>query len=825
MQIRCTQCARAVTVASTGVLPERCPHCQQAPVPAQLGKWQIERLLAAGGMGEVYLARHRDLKSLVAIKLLPQTPGGDPEALRLRFLREARLTAAIDHDGVVRVLDCETEGDRSFLVLEYLDGRSLRSLLQDGPLPQDRAVAVALDVADVLAAAHQQGVVHRDIKPENVLVTRDGAVRVLDFGIAKALQDDEPLTRTGEILGTPEYMAPEQLLEGADAISARTDVHALGVLLYELLTGRSPFHGQNLFAVLKLVESLQPPPPSQLRPGVPPGLDALVLQCLHKEPAARPRDAGAFAQQLRGLTAIPGSASPLPRIRPKWPWLLAIAGAFALGLWLAWPAASTAPPAVTAMVPSLTELLAQPAASPAALRAGIAALGEVSDGAGLLLRGRARLQLGAFTQALQDLDAAVRRGDGAAAEPAAAAWLCANQLLPAVLDAPPWLGAIDQRRRDRLFGLGNDDARTLPDTPLAQAMLQLARGDAAAALATLRPPAGQRLTEPAATVALLAGYRAAADRSALRQLLPELRPERPGPGFLLLAAGLQGGDDLAAALRALREELDASCPDRWLCELGLAYLETAGGGEREPRLRSAAELAWLTGAGERAPLWCVGLRLGLAVHPGHALLQDEARRLLHLLGGGDASDHPARAAALALLHTATGEPQFLAADLAELPSAMPPALQPFASWRAATAGPLRRLWDGYARCLLGMPDGVAMLQALRTEADQGATAQLLLSVLANGAGPVDWPTALRGDFSMLTLLAPLPATPWTWLLDDAVAANPTLPAANWLPALRLYAALGNDPAPLLQQPALQTLTQPPLQADYQREVQGVIERR
>src|SRR5262249_38213845 len=188
-----------------------------------------------------------------------------------------------------------------------VDGRSLRSRLRDGELPVAEAVRIAAAAADVLGAAHGRGVVHRDVKPENVMLCRDGRVRVLDFGIARALQDQEPLTRTGEILGTPEYMAPEQLLESGDAVDARADVHALAVLSYELLTGRSPFAGSSLFQALKLVESLTPAAPSSLRPSVPAALDAAVLRGLAKTPAERFGDAREFAAALRA--ALPGNGA------------------------------------------------------------------------------------------------------------------------------------------------------------------------------------------------------------------------------------------------------------------------------------------------------------------------------------------------------------------------------------------------------------------------------------------------------------------------------------------------------------------------------------
>jgi serine/threonine-protein kinase len=331
MQIRCTNCGSHVPVADTGVLPPSCPHCQQRPVPDQLGRFRVVRLLAAGGMGEVYLGEHCELATRVALKLLPVPNGVDAAVVRERFRREAKLAAAIDHPGVVQVLDLAEDRGRMYLVLELVDGTSLRSRLRHGALPAAEAVRIAAAAAEVLGRAHAHGVVHRDVKPENVMLCRDGRVRVLDFGIARALQDQEPLTRTGEILGTPEYMAPEQLLESSEAVDARTDVHALAVLTWELLTGRSPFAGTSMFQALKLVESLVPPPPSRVGAAVPAAVDAVVLRGLSKDRIERFADGAEFAAALRA--ALPGAAgagaAPVgiparaPRRRRLWPvWLL-----------------------------------------------------------------------------------------------------------------------------------------------------------------------------------------------------------------------------------------------------------------------------------------------------------------------------------------------------------------------------------------------------------------------------------------------------------------------------------------------------------------------
>jgi hypothetical protein len=420
MQIRCQRCTKTLLLPADGALPTQCPHCAAAPGPGPLGAYEPVRLLAAGGMGEVYLARHRELGTEVAIKLLPPLPLDQLPALRERFAREARLAAQVPHPGVVQVLASETAGDRPFLVLELVRGRTLRARLADGPLPVAEALRLAGATADVLAAAHAHGVLHRDIKPDNVMVQDDGQVRVLDFGIARAIADDAPLTRTGELVGTPEYMAPEQLLEGPEAIDARTDVHALSVLTYELLTGRSPFRGSSLFQALKLVESLQPPPPSSLRAEVPAAVDAVVRRALHKDPRQRPADAAAFAAELRA--ALPQGASRRS-LRGTW---LAL-GVFALLAMIPWWISSP-PGAPEYARPTVAEQRAHE-------RAEIAAL----------------LAAGRWTRALHRAERLLADGDATARPLAQQAFVLHHTAWPQWSGLPAWLGACDEAQRRRLF--------------------------------------------------------------------------------------------------------------------------------------------------------------------------------------------------------------------------------------------------------------------------------------------------------------------------------------------------------------------------------------
>ncbi len=301
--MNCASCREPVCGPDEAFTGDVCPRCQHFAHPTRLGVYEDLELIKRGGMGSVYRARHPKLGTTVAIKVVHQHIG--PENLAERFDREASAAGRIPHPGVVRVFDIDSQEGRLYLVMELVEGSTLRQLAHDAP----RDVAWSLDkvrqLCDVLHAAHQHGVVHRDIKPENVMVDATGKVRVLDFGISRLLGSEERLTQTGEILGTPEYIAPEQILDVPEATGPRTDVYATGVVLYELLTGVSPFAGSNLLQVLKHVESRTPKRPSELRPELPPALDAVVMAALEKDPKDRPRDAQSFAQQLRAVVPTP----------------------------------------------------------------------------------------------------------------------------------------------------------------------------------------------------------------------------------------------------------------------------------------------------------------------------------------------------------------------------------------------------------------------------------------------------------------------------------------------------------------------------------------
>ena len=265
------------------------------------GRYRILRLLGAGGMGAVYLARQVAMDRMVALKLIaPQAEAHGQEVVQ-RFHQEMRASAKIEHPNTIRVYDFgETDG-RLFLAMEYLEGRTLRQVLgADAPLQTARVVRIAIQIAKALGAAHEEGIVHRDLKPENViLLDRYGDrdfVKVLDFGIARSLDaTEERMTATGAVIGTPAYMAPEQA--AGLAVDGRTDLYALGVMLYELVTGAPPFRKPTAVALLVAHTTECPPPVQERAPALPPSLAALIMRLLAKDPAERP----ASAAELLGL--------------------------------------------------------------------------------------------------------------------------------------------------------------------------------------------------------------------------------------------------------------------------------------------------------------------------------------------------------------------------------------------------------------------------------------------------------------------------------------------------------------------------------------------
>jgi serine/threonine protein kinase len=338
-----------------------------------VGSYRVVAAIGAGGMGQVYEAVHPEISTRVAIKVL--RPDRVSLTLVQRFFVEARAVARIGHPNIVRVIDLDSLEDGSpFIVMELLHGETLGARLEErGPLALSELVHVGGALCDALSAAHAAGVIHRDIKPDNLLLTREGAVKVLDFGIAKLQHDPQagvPLTVTGAVLGTPAFMAPEQV--AAQTVDARADLYAAGALLYAAATGRPPFEGDNKIAVMEQHLRAEPVSPRVLRPELSPALERAILRALAKRPADRPASAAELAAELRAAlpsasTAIappptlPGSPPPRvllqpgpppPRARRRGPLLAgvaAVSGVVVAGaVLLAWPA-PTPPPVATAV--------------------------------------------------------------------------------------------------------------------------------------------------------------------------------------------------------------------------------------------------------------------------------------------------------------------------------------------------------------------------------------------------------------------------------------------------------------------------------------------
>jgi eukaryotic-like serine/threonine-protein kinase len=277
-----------------------------------LGPYRVLAELGRGGMGIVLLAYDQELRRTVALKVLP--PDCADDKARARFLREGRAAAGINHDNVVPVYAVASPPDGpSYLVMQYMEGPTLRERIEtEGQLDSSEVARIGLQVADGLAAAHRAGLVHRDIKPANIIFDRaQGRAKIMDFGLARGAALPDGITETGTILGTPEYMSPEQVRE-PDRIDARTDVYSLGVTLYEALTGEVPFRGAP-HMILQQILNDDPRPPRRLNDKIPRDLATTCLHCMHKEPARRYASAGALAEDLaRFLAGKPIQARPTP---------------------------------------------------------------------------------------------------------------------------------------------------------------------------------------------------------------------------------------------------------------------------------------------------------------------------------------------------------------------------------------------------------------------------------------------------------------------------------------------------------------------------------
>src|SRR5438270_9417621 len=302
---------------------------------SKLGPYEILAALGAGGMGEVYRARDPRLGRDVAIKVLPAGSAGDSERMR-RFEQEARATAALSHPNILAVFDIGSQDNSPYIVSELLEGETLRARLISGPLPVRKAVEYALQIARGLSAAHNQGIFHRDLKPENLFITRDGHVKILDFGLVKLTMPElaapglsaeatlDSLTGRGVLLGTLGYMSPEQC-RGA-AVDGRSDLFSFGAVLYEMLSGIRAFRGDTTADTITSILKEEPPDLSATGRDVAPLLERIVHHCLEKDPADRFQSARDIAFALEALSSPAASAtsSAAPAVtKPGRSWLVA----------------------------------------------------------------------------------------------------------------------------------------------------------------------------------------------------------------------------------------------------------------------------------------------------------------------------------------------------------------------------------------------------------------------------------------------------------------------------------------------------------------------
>ena len=296
---------------------------------ARLGPYEILSPIGAGGMGEIYRAKDTKLGRDVAIKVLPEEVAQDAERLS-RFEREARSLAALNHPGIVTIFSVEQSGQTRFLTMELVEGESLDKLLAPGSLSLARFFEIAVPLADALSAAHERGIVHRDLKPANVMVTPEGRVKVLDFGLAKRdapgpdpSSTDLPtasrleLTGEGRIFGTVAYMSPEQAR--GEKVDVRSDVFSLGVVLYQMLAGERPFQGESAVDVITAILRDRPPSITDVRADLPPHLGRILRRCLEKNPRDRYQTSRDLFNELRDLRTETSALPPARRALASMP--------------------------------------------------------------------------------------------------------------------------------------------------------------------------------------------------------------------------------------------------------------------------------------------------------------------------------------------------------------------------------------------------------------------------------------------------------------------------------------------------------------------------
>ncbi len=290
------------------------------PALTRLGDYDLIKEIARGGMGVVYQARQRSLNRIVALKVLLHGPFTSADFVQ-RFRREAEAAAALRHPNIVPVHEIGEHAGHHFLSMEFIEGANFAELVRDEPLAPARAAAYVAAIALALQHAHEHGVLHRDLKPSNVLLDAFDQPRVTDFGLAKQLNQNADITTTGQVLGSPNHMPPEQAAGKFSETTAASDVYSIGSILYQLLTGRPPFQGETLQEILHQVQNVEPVSPRRLRPNIPADLETICLKCLQKEPAKRYPSAADLAADLDAfLAGEPIKARPVGNLERAWLW-------------------------------------------------------------------------------------------------------------------------------------------------------------------------------------------------------------------------------------------------------------------------------------------------------------------------------------------------------------------------------------------------------------------------------------------------------------------------------------------------------------------------
>jgi serine/threonine protein kinase len=295
-------------------------------LPRQCGEYELLEEIARGGMGVVYKARQMILNRLVAVKVLRSGPLASAAELQ-RFRAEAEAVANLQHPNIVAIHEVDEHAGQPFFAMDYVDGARLSDLIQEHPLPPPHAAGYVKAIAEAIQYAHERGVLHRDLKSSNVLIDRGGQPRIIDFGLAKRLSSDpqlttnDPLTLTGQLLGSPNFIPPEQAAGKRGAIGCHSDIYSLGAILYHLLTARPPFAAATAHEIVHQVLNTEPVGPRSLNPGVPRDLETICLKCLEKEPHRRYRTARELADELcRFLRGEPIQARPVGPLGRFWRW-------------------------------------------------------------------------------------------------------------------------------------------------------------------------------------------------------------------------------------------------------------------------------------------------------------------------------------------------------------------------------------------------------------------------------------------------------------------------------------------------------------------------